>query len=242
MMAKSPIRYFSKGCSLCKQTPTNLKGKSKSSQDWLVRQLSDPYVEKAKVHNYRCRSAFKLLEINDKHKLLTPGLCVIDCGAAPGSWTQVAVQKTNSDGQDKSSPKGFVVGLDRLPIYPINGAVLLGACDFTSEKSQLALKEALKGKDADVVLSDMAPNATGVKTLDHTNIANLVYTFIRFALGVNASGGSLLVKLWEGEYCKKLENDISRFYSKVKWVKPPSSRTDSSEVFLLAKGFKGIVK
>lgn len=234
------FRYFSRSSSVAKEIPKNLKGKSKSSQDWLIRQLKDPYVENAKMQNYRCRSAFKLLEIDAKFNIMKPGMCVVDCGAAPGSWTQVAVEKTNANLKDSKAKQGMVVAIDRLPIYPIEGATILGNCDFTLPSSQEKLTSCLRNQKVDVALSDMAPNSTGIKNLDHEAIVNLAYLFIRFSLNVSRVGGCLLVKLWEGNMTSKVENDLHRFYGETKRIKPPASRSDSSEVFLLAKGFRGI--
>lgn len=239
-MYKLVIRYFNNSSKLHKKIPTNLKGKSKSSQEWLIRQLKDPYVENAKVKNYRSRSAFKLLEIDAKHQILHPGQCVVDCGAAPGGWTQVAVDKTNAALADTDAEQGFVVGIDRLQIFPIKGAVLLSGCDFREKSSHEKLYGVLEGRKVDAVLSDMAPNATGIKTMDHDAIVSLAYEFISFALKVNKINGLLLLKLWDGGRLINLEADLKKFYSSVKRVKPPASRSDSSEIFILAQDFKGI--
>lgn len=215
-------------------------GKGHSSHQWLLRQINDPYIEKAKVQNYRCRSAFKLLEINDKYNLLKPGQCVIDCGAAPGSWTQVAVLKTNSDNKESKLPVGKVIGIDRSPIHPIEGAHLLGNLDFTTELAQNKVKELINGKCMDIVLSDMAPSATGIKSADHDQIIELAYSAVRFALQVLAVGGSVLVKLWDGNRTQTLQKDLEKFYNRVVYIKPKASRSDSSELFLLARDFKGL--
>ncbi|XP_067006061.2 rRNA methyltransferase 2, mitochondrial [Anabrus simplex] len=225
---------------LHKQIPNNLKGRSKSSQEWLSRQLTDPYIEKAKMANYRCRSAFKLLEIDDKYHLLSAGQTVVDCGAAPGSWTQVLVERTNSAGSCRGSPVGKVIGIDRLPIYPIAGAILLGNTDFTLPCSQVKLKEHIGEQGVNVVLSDMAPNASGVRSLDQENIIHLAYTAFRFSVQVLSKGGSFLVKVWDGGEVPTLEKDLAKFYSKVRSIKPPASRVNSAEKFILARGFKGL--
>ncbi|XP_014283291.1 rRNA methyltransferase 2, mitochondrial [Halyomorpha halys] len=240
MFNKPPLRLFYTCLKLDKKIPINLKGKSKSSQDWLIRQLKDPYVENAKIKNYRSRSAFKLLEIDEKHKILCPGQCVVDCGAAPGGWTQVAVDKANAALTDKHAKQGFVVGIDLLQIFPIEGAVLLSGCDFRNKLSHEKLHKVLEGRRVDVVLSDMAPNATGIKEMDHDAIVSLAYEFIRFTLKVNKINGSMLLKLWDGGRLSKLEADLKQFYSSVKRVKPPASRSDSSEIFILAQDFKGV--
>lgn len=226
---------------LLREKPTNLKGKKPSSQQWLTRQLRDPYVEKAKQENYRCRSAFKLIEINERFGVLKPGMTVVDCGAAPGSWTQVAVKSTNANGKDLDEEKiGTVVSIDRLPIHPIEGATVIGNMDFTSEKAQEQVLAALQGKLADFVMSDMAPNATGVREMDHENIIKLAYAALKFALGITRTDGSFIAKVWDGSLADQLEKDLASFYKKVKIVRPKATRDESTEKFLLARGFKGL--
>ncbi|KAK2577131.1 hypothetical protein KPH14_003293 [Odynerus spinipes] len=225
--------------SLLRETPKNLKGKKHSSQLWLERQLRDPYVEKAKQENYRCRSAFKLLEINEKQKLFSFGDIVIDCGAAPGSWTQVAVKLVNADGK-QDGPVGRVIGIDRLPICPIEGATVFGNMDFTMTQSQTQLHELLMGSKANIILSDMAPNATGVRELDHTNIIKLVYAAMKFSLQVLCKDGTFIAKVWDGSMTTQLQNDLAKFYTKVKLNRPNATRSDSTETYIIAKGFKGL--
>lgn len=227
------------GCALFKETPRNLKGKKHSSQLWLTRQMRDPYVEKAKQENYRCRSAFKLLEINGRFRILSPGLTVIDCGAAPGSWTQVATTLTNAHGK-KEGPVGRVYGVDKLPFYPVEGATILGNMDFTNVKTQETLTKLLQGDKADVVLSDMAPNACGVREIDHDNIMLLAYAVLRFALQISKEEGTLVVKVWDGGKAQQFEQNLSKFYSSVKVVRPSATRDESTEKFFLARGFKGL--
>ncbi|KAH8394518.1 hypothetical protein KR215_002746 [Drosophila sulfurigaster] len=222
-----------------KQQPNNLKGKSKSSQEWLTRQLADPYVEKAHMLNYRCRSAFKLLEMDDKYKVLKPGDVVIDCGAAPGSWTQVAVERTNANGKIERSPRGAVFSIDLLHFHAVPGATIFGGMDFTTQLAQKRLRESLAGRQVNCVLSDMAPNATGVRMLDQESITNLCHEVLRFALAMSAPQANLVIKIWDNGDVPKLERDILCYYEKLKRVKPRASRGDSSEHFLLAKGFKG---
>ncbi|XP_026669445.1 rRNA methyltransferase 2, mitochondrial [Ceratina calcarata] len=224
---------------LLRETAKNLKGKSHSSQLWIMRQIRDPYVEMAKRENYRCRSAFKLIEINEKFKILQPGQIVIDCGAAPGSWTQVALKMTNADAK-KDGNVGTVIGIDKQPIYPIKGATLLGGMDFTVAKSQTELLNLLKGEKADVVLSDMAPNASGMRDLDHENIIRLGYAALKFALQVTKTDGTFVCKVWDGGKSELLEKDLLRFYKCVKNVRPQATRDESTEKFFLARGFKGI--
>lgn len=223
-----------------KVTPNNLKGKSVSSQHWLTRQLSDPYVEKAKLMNYRCRSAFKLVEIHERYRFLKPGDIVIDCGAAPGSWTQVAVQKVNSDASELNTPVGKVVSVDKQQIYPIEGATIIGNSDFTSPETQHRIQSALNEQKVNAVLSDMAPNATGIRSMDCENIINLCYSVLRFAIQVSQVGAAVLVKVWQCKEVEFLEKDLKRFYENVKHVKPNASRADSAELFLLGTNFKGL--
>nr|XP_045594871.1 rRNA methyltransferase 2, mitochondrial-like isoform X2 [Procambarus clarkii] len=178
-----------------KVIPKNLKGRSKSSQDWLTRQLNDPYVKLAKHNQFRARSAFKLLEITEKHKIIKPGQVVLECGAAPGAWTQVAVTGTNSLPQDKNKPQGMVVAVDILAIYPLPGATLLGGKDFTQKETHQEILNILQGRKIDVVLSDMAPNASGIKELDHENIITLAYSALTFAIQHSALDATFLCKL-----------------------------------------------
>jgi len=222
-----------------KQQPNNLKGKSKSSQEWLTRQLADPYVEKARMLNYRCRSAFKLLEMDDKYKILKPGDVVLDCGAAPGSWTQVAVQRTNANGKLERAPLGAVYSIDLLHFHAVPGATIFGGMDFTTPLAKERLRESLAGRQVNCVLSDMAPNATGVRMLDQESITNLCYEVLKFALAMSAPQANLVVKIWDNGDVPKLERDMLCYYEKVKRVKPRGSRGDSAEHFLLARGFKG---
>ncbi|XP_011185647.1 rRNA methyltransferase 2, mitochondrial [Zeugodacus cucurbitae] len=237
---KSFMRYFNTQNVLAKQIPRNLKGKSKSSQEWLTRQLADPYVEKAKMMNLRCRSAFKLIEIDDRFKILKPGDTVLDCGAAPGSWTQVAVNRTNANGTKEGNKRGAVFSIDLLHFHAVPGATTFGGMDFTTTSAQQRLREALAGRQVNCVLSDMAPNATGVRMLDQENIMSLCYSVLRFALAMSAVNANLVVKLWANGDVAKLEKDLARFYEYVKRVKPESSRSDSAEIFLVARQYKGL--
>ncbi|KFB35413.1 AGAP004177-PA-like protein [Anopheles sinensis] len=223
-----------------KVVPSNLKGRSKSSQEWLTRQLSDPYVERAKMMNYRCRSAFKLLEVDQKYGLIKPGFTVIDCGAAPGSWTQIAVKQSNADGSIPAKPKGMVVGVDLLQIYPVEHATLFGNSDFLRKETQDKIRTSLGDRRIDCVLSDMAPNATGIRALDQENITTLCYSVLRFAILMSSPNASLLMKVWDNGDVPKLEKSILEYYRTVKRVKPRASRDDSAENFILARGFLGI--
>lgn len=167
-------------------------------------------------------------------------MAVVDIGAAPGSWTQVAVHKVNANGQDPKKPRGAVFSLDLRFLYPVEGATILSNCDFQAEESRDKLKAAMKETKANAVISDMAPNSSGIKSMDHENIISLCYEVFRFAAQVSQKDACLLVKAWNGGEVSVLELDLNRFYKSVKIVKPPSSRSDSAELFLFAKGFKGL--
>lgn len=182
---------------------------------------------------YRCRSAFKLLEIDDKYGILKPGNVVIDCGCAPGSWSQVALQKVNSS-------KGLVIGVDLLQMYPLEGAHLLGNTDFTTENGQQKIRDLMGKRKANVVLSDMAPNATGINDLDYENITMLCYTVLRFAIKMSQIDGSLLMKIWMNPQINEIEKQMKRFYKNVKIIKPKASRSDSAEQYLLGRNFVGL--
>lgn len=223
-----------------KVTPNDLKGKGTSSAHWLTRQLADPYVEKAKIMNYRCRSAFKLIEMDDRFKFLHSGQIVIDCGAAPGSWTQVAVKRVNGDGLKINEPIGRVIAIDKQQIYPIPGATILGNFDIALESTQEKIRDTLNNQKANVVLSDMAPNATGIREMDADNIVTLCYLVLRLAALVSEVNATLIVKLWQNASTSVVENDLKHFYKRVCIVKPTASRADSSELFLLARMFKGL--
>lgn len=242
MLPKPNLRCFGTCQALLKQIPTDLKGRKTSSQEWLKRQFKDPYVEKSKLQNYRSRSAFKLIEIDEKFKFLNPGLTVVDCGASPGGWTQVASNRCNADANDENAPVGTVVGIDLIKIHPIPGATLLSPMDFTSPVTQRKLLEVLDGKLVDVFMSDMAPNATGLASLDHEQIISLNMQALRFALQVSRPGSVLLVKIWNGGLLKTFLQDLEKFYCKVQIVKPPASRKDSAEIYIFSQGFKGLKK
>lgn len=188
--------------------------------------------------NYRCRSCFKLLEIDEKHKILKPGSVVIDVGAAPGSWSQICVKAVNSNGDDKNKPKGLVIGIDKLQIYPVDGATFLGNTDFSTPAAQDKIKSLLNGRQVDCVLSDMAPNASGIRALDQDAIMNLAFSVFKFALQVSSPEATLLIKVWDSGEVQKLEKAMALFYDSIKHVKPHASRGDSSEKFILGKGFK----
>ncbi|CAG5129039.1 unnamed protein product [Candidula unifasciata] len=230
LMYKTNVRH------LC--MASNLLKDNVSSNVWLQRQRKDIYVKQAGKENYRCRSAYKLLQINDRFQILKPGHIVIDCGAAPGSWCQVAAQKVNSICSYPSAPKGLVIGVDIQNMAPIDGVHLLQASDFTVKETQCKITEILQGQLADVILSDMAPRATGLKSHNHDIIVGLCFSVLRFSLNVLKEGGTLVCKLWMGGDQPRLENAMNSVFDNVRFVKPDASRDDSAEVFILGRGFK----
>jgi 23S rRNA (uridine2552-2'-O)-methyltransferase len=210
------------------------KRRTPSSRAWLERQISDPYVVRAKREGFRSRAAFKLAEIDDRHKLFKTGARVVDLGAAPGGWSEIAARRVGA--------KGRVVALDILDMKPIAG-VEFDRLDFLDPSAPDRLKAMLGGgaaeAKADVVLSDMAANATGHRQTDHLRIMALAEAAAAFAREVLAPGGAFLCKVLQGGTEAKLLAELKRDYSNVKHVKPPASRTDSAELYLLAKGFRG---
>lgn len=205
------------------------KGRTTASQRWLERQINDPYVRAAKAAGWRSRAAFKLLELDERFKLLKPGQRVVDLGAAPGGWTQVALKVIGD--------RGRVVALDLLPIDPIPGAILLEG-DFTEQAGEDAVLAALDGQ-ADLVLSDMAPNTTGHNATDHLRIMGLVELAADFARRVLAPGGGFVAKVFQGGTEKELLAALKRDYAQVRHAKPPASRKDSAEAYVVAQGFRG---
>jgi len=206
--------------------------RSVSSARWLERQLNDPYVEKAKREGFRSRAAYKLLEIDARYHFLKPGQKIVDLGAAPGGWSQVCVQKTGAD-----KGKGRVAGIDLLGIAPLPGAEFR-VLDFTSLEAPEILTAWLGGK-VDVVLSDMAANATGHKKTDQFRAMDLAELAADFASQVLTEGGSFLAKVLQGGTEKGLLVRLKRDYAVVRHAKPRASRAGSAELYVLASGFKG---
>ncbi|MBN9543748.1 MAG: RlmE family RNA methyltransferase [Alphaproteobacteria bacterium] len=209
------------------------KGRKLSSKLWLERQLNDPFVKLSKEKGYRSRAAFKLLEIDEKYKILKPGISIIDIGAAPGSWLQVILEKCNS-----AKKQSTVIGLDLQEIEPIEGVELIHG-DFTEQKTVDELNTILAGKKLDVVLSDMAASSTGFSDVDHDRIVMLCELVYEFAIENLKVGGSVVVKVLRGGTEHKLLADFKRNFKEVKHFKPQSSRQDSAEMYLIAKGFNG---
>lgn len=200
--------------------------RTNSSSRWLQRQLNDPYVVRAKKDGYRSRAAYKLIELDEKFTFLKPGKKIVDLGAAPGGWAQVAVEKCGED---------HVVGIDLLEIPPLPGAKFL-QMDFMDDAAPDALKS-LMGR-ADIVLSDMAPNASGQKDLDHTRIVILVEAAFEFAIEVLKPGGVFVAKVWQGGTENTLLARMKQHFTSVRHAKPAASRKDSAETFVVAMGFK----
>ena len=213
------------------------KGRKLSSTLWLERQLNDPYVARARAEGFRGRAAYKLIEIDDKLKLLRPGARVVDLGCAPGGWTQVAVARVNALGQRKGRPVGRVIGVDLVPVEDIPGAEL-HLLDFLAEGADAAVREWLEGP-ADVVLSDMAAPASGHPPTDHLRIMALVETAAAFAMDVLEPGGAFVAKVLAGGAEASLVKELNRAFARVQHVKPPASRKGSSEKYLVATGFRG---
>jgi 23S rRNA (uridine2552-2'-O)-methyltransferase len=209
-----------------------IKGRSVSSKRWLERQLNDPYVARAKTEGLRSRAAFKLAEIDDRHHLLKVGRSVVDLGAAPGGWSQVAARRVGAD-----EGRGRVVAIDLLPMEPIAG-VSFAQLDFLDPVAPERLREMLGGPP-DVVLSDMAANATGHRRTDHLKIMALAEAAADFARAVLKPGGAFLAKVLQGGTEGTLLADLKRDFASVKHVKPTASRTDSAELYVLATGFRG---
>jgi 23S rRNA (uridine2552-2'-O)-methyltransferase len=213
------------------------KGRKLSSTLWLERQLNDPYVIRAKKEGYRGRAAYKILELDDKFGFLVPGARVVDLGCAPGGWCQIAVARVNALGENPKKPVGTVLGVDLQAIEPISGAQV-HQLDFLAEGAEEQVKEWLGGK-ADVVMSDMAAASSGHKGTDHLRIIALCEAAAEFAFDVLEEGGSFVAKVLAGGAEAQLQATLKRYFKKVANVKPPASRADSSEKFVVAQGFKG---
>lgn len=203
------------------------RGRTASSARWLSRQLSDPYVKQAKAEGWRSRSAFKLIELDDRFHLLKDAMRVVDLGIAPGGWSQVV---------RKRRPQAAVVGIDLLPTQPIEGVTIL-ELDFMADEAPAALCAALDGPP-DLVLSDMAANTTGHKQTDHLRTMGLVECAAEFAMAQLAPGGAMVAKVLAGGADTALLALLKSRFSSVKHAKPPSSRKDSSEWYVIAQGFK----
>ncbi|PRP82171.1 ribosomal RNA large subunit methyltransferase E [Planoprotostelium fungivorum] len=258
----NPIRNLAvlKG-RMSKSSASKISGKNTSSTDWLRRQLADPFVQGAIAQGYRSRAAFKLIQMNEKKKLLKPGEdLVIDLGSTPGGWTQVATKEVNSVGAE-GKPKGVVISVDiqgkrslhhqdviedfvahnLLEMTQVNGATFIQG-DFMDEPIQKKIIAKLEGKKADVILSDMASSATGDHKIDHLRIMNLLESVSMFSETHLREGGTLLMKTLQGGSEKEFIKGLSTKFSSVKYAKPEASRESSSEVYLLAESHRPIKK
>lgn len=209
------------------------KRRAASSTRWLERQLNDPYVASARAEGYRARSAYKLIEIDDRYHLLAPAKRVVDLGAAPGGWSQVAASRVRSSDADP-----HVVAIDYLEMAPIPGVVILQK-DFLDDDAPDAIRNALGGGPADVVLSDMAAPTTGHRQTDHLRTMHLCEVAADFAVTVLKPGGHFVAKVFQGGTEGELLTQLKRQFASVHHAKPPASRAASVELYLVAKGFRG---
>lgn len=213
------------------------KGRKVSSTRWLERQLNDPYVKRAKADGYRGRAAYKIMQLDDKFHFLVPGARVVDLGCAPGGWMQVAVPRINSLGEKANKPIGRIIGVDLQEVTDLPGAEI-HQLDFLSEGADDLIKGWLGG-EADVVMSDMAASSTGHQQTDHLRIITLCEEAAFLAFDVLTEGGTFVAKVLAGGAEGSLQKLLKNRFKKVENVKPPSSRSDSSEKFVVAIGFKG---
>lgn len=215
------------------QTLKTTRGRKPSSQRWLERQINDPYVARSKQEGYRSRAAYKLLEIDDRFNLLRPGAVVVDLGAAPGGWSQIAARRIGSKDE---APQ--VVAIDYLDFDPLPGVVKLTK-DFLDPDAPEVIRQALGGKSVDLVMSDMAAPTTGHRATDHLRVVALCEIAADFAREVLVPGGTFLAKVFRGGTENTLLAALKRDFEKVQHLKPPASRPDSPELYLLATGFRG---
>lgn len=213
------------------------RGRKASSTRWLERQLNDPYVRQAKTEGYRGRAAYKILELDDKYRFLLPGARVVDLGSAPGGWAQVAVRRVNALGDRPGKPEGRVLGVDLQEVEPVPGAEI-HVLDFLDEGADAKIKEWLDGP-ADVVMSDMAASSSGHKQTDHLRIIALCEAAAELAFDVLEEGGTFVAKVLAGGAEAGMQAILKKRFDKVVNVKPPASRSDSSEKFVVATGFRG---
>jgi 23S rRNA (uridine2552-2'-O)-methyltransferase len=214
----------------------SVKGRTLSSKLWLERQLNDPYVAQARREGYRGRAAYKIAQLDDKHRFLRPGARVVDLGCAPGGWAQVAVPRVNALGEAKGKPQGRIIGVDLQPVAPIPG-VELHRLDFLEDGAADQVRAWLGGK-ADVVMSDMAPAASGNRQVDHLRIVALCEAAADFAFEVLDEGGTFVAKVLAGGAEAGLQTRLKQRFRKVVNEKPPASRADSAEKFVVATGFR----
>ena len=241
-MAKTPKSPDGKNTSGRGQRDLKVKvktarGRRSSSTRWLQRQLNDPYVKRAKADGYRGRAAYKIMELDDKFRFLVPGARVVDLGCAPGGWCQVAVPRVNALGAKPGKAQGYILGIDLQEVEPIAGCELY-QLDFMDADADEKVKTWLGGK-ADVVMSDMAAASSGHKQTDHLRIIALCEAAAYLAFDVLEEGGTFVSKVLAGGAEGELQKLLKQRFAKVANVKPPASRSDSSEKFVVATGFRG---
>ena len=212
------------------------RGRKLSSTRWLERQLNDPYVRRARADGYRGRAAYKLIELDDRFRFLRPGVRVVDLGCAPGGWLQVAVGRVNADGAQAGKPVGRVLGVDLQEVAPLAGAEA-HVLDFLADGADDAVRRWLGGR-ADVVLSDMAAASSGHRGTDHLRIVALCEAAAELAFDVLEEGGTFVAKVLQGGAEAGLQARLKRSFDKVVNVKPPASRSDSAEKYVVATGFR----
>ncbi len=213
------------------------RGRKSSSTRWLQRQLNDPYVKRAKEEGFRGRAAFKIIELDDRYRFLVPGARVVDLGCAPGGWCQVAAARVNAAGDAAGKPRGYVLGIDLQEVDPVRGADI-HQLDFLSEGADAQIKAWLGGT-ADVVMSDMAAASSGHKQTDHLRIVALCEAAAQLSFDVLEPGGTFVAKVLQGGTEAGLQAELKRRFDGVANVKPPASRKDSAEKFVVARGFRG---
>lgn len=209
----------------------------KNSRDWVKRHLSDPYVKRANEEGYRSRAVYKLQEIDAAEKLMKPGSVVVDLGSAPGGWSQLAIKKVGAEGKGKGNANGKVVAIDLLPMEPVQGVEFILA-DFSQDAGLAAVVEAINHQKVDLVLSDMAPNLTGVVITDQARLYALGELAVDFAVDFLKPNGAFLVKVFQGDGFEPFVKMMRSRFVKVAAKKPDASRDESREVYLLAKGLK----
>uniref|UniRef100_A0A0K0EYD4 rRNA methyltransferase 2, mitochondrial n=1 Tax=Strongyloides venezuelensis TaxID=75913 RepID=A0A0K0EYD4_STRVS len=216
---------------------TLIRTRNNETKKYLQRQFNDEFTRKAREHNYRARSVFKLMEMDQKYKLFNVGNVVVDVGCAPGSWSQYIVEKVNLN-----SNEGFVLGVDLKPMIPLKGATFLGQSDITKESTHIEIKKLINNRKVNAIVSDMAPNPCGDKRTDQIRLVNLckelVFLFTKYEAISLDKNAIFLCKLWEGEPRKEFTQSLSKYFNNIKIVKPKASRDDSAELYVLGRDFK----
>ena len=235
-MAKIPTNNSGRGQRELRVKVKTARGRKLSSTIWLERQLNDPYVKRAQVEGYRGRAAFKILELDDKYRFLVPGARIVDLGCAPGGWCQVAVRRINALGERQGKKVGTILGVDLQEVESIPGAEI-HVLDFMEDGADDKVKTWLDGQ-ADVVMSDMAAASSGHKQTDHLRIIALCEAAAYFAFDVLAPGGTFIAKVLAGGAEGDLQALLKKKFIKVSNMKPPASRSNSSEKFVVATGFR----